>query len=197
MIYLARHGQTRFNAEGRFQGHNDSPLTELGEAQAQAAGALIRDLRRGEADWRIVASPLGRARRTAEIIAETAGIAPITFDERLMEITLGEWDGLTRAEIDSGAGVTGGNALNWWFKAPGGETREAFVGRLQSWLADAMALPGNIVAVSHGGSGRVIRGLHMKLSPEEMFDLDVPQDCVFRLHGDQLDRIETLDAFAP
>ncbi|MGH6997837.1 MAG: phosphoglycerate mutase family protein, partial [Phenylobacterium sp.] len=61
MIYLVRHGQTHFNAEGRMQGHLDSPLTALGRAQASAIGRLLRDLI-GKADgWRLVSSPLGRA----------------------------------------------------------------------------------------------------------------------------------------
>ncbi|MCR5878557.1 histidine phosphatase family protein [Phenylobacterium sp. J367] len=62
MIYLVRHGQTEFNREQRLQGHVDSPLTELGLRQAGAVAALLKDLTAGQPGWRVVSSPLGRAR---------------------------------------------------------------------------------------------------------------------------------------
>jgi broad specificity phosphatase PhoE len=187
MIYLVRHGQTSFNAEGRFQGHNDSPLTQLGEAQARAAGHLLRELLSGESDWRIVASPLGRARRTAEIIAEITGLDEIAFDDRLKEITLGSWDGLTRAEIDARAGTVEGHALKWWFLSPDGEAYDAFEGRLSTWLEETKT-GGRVIAVSHGGAGRMLRGLYAGLTREQTFELDVPQDAIFRLFGGSVHR---------
>ena len=72
MIYLVRHGRTEFNAEGRFQGHCDSPLTPLGVAQAHRYGELLARLIGDPADWTLGSSPLGRAVATAEIIALVA-----------------------------------------------------------------------------------------------------------------------------
>ena len=95
MIYLIRHGQTVHNAEGRFQGGLDSPLTELGRAQARAVGKTLAGLVGPETP--IVSSPLGRARQTAEIVRATVGLtAPIQLDARLAEITVGDLQILDR-----------------------------------------------------------------------------------------------------
>ena len=102
MIYLVRHGQTEFNREGRYQGRVDSPLTELGLAQARAAGARLAALAAEEGgNWIIETSPLGRARRTAEIIAQSMGLPALTVDPRLIEVSYGEIEGLTAAEIEA------------------------------------------------------------------------------------------------
>lgn len=194
MIYLVRHGETVFNAEGRFQGHADSPLTPRGEAQAHEAGRLLRDLRRGEEGWRIVSSPLGRARRTTEIIAQIAGLeAGVSFDPRLKEISLGSWDGLTRTDIEARNGFSGFSAPKgpkWWFLAPDGESYETFSGRISAWLEEAVKEAGTVVVVSHGGAGRLLRGLYLGLDREATFALDTPQNCLFRLWRGQIDRLE-------
>jgi broad specificity phosphatase PhoE len=94
-ILLVRHGETEWNLQRRYQGRSDSPLTERGIAQAHAIGRLLRTLL-DAASARIVASPLGRARRTAEIIREHLPAAPeLLLDDRLRELTIGSWDGLT------------------------------------------------------------------------------------------------------
>src|SRR5580704_4756603 len=121
MIYLIRHGQTEFNAEDRVQGRVDSPLTALGVAQARAIGERLRSLKAeaGEGAWRVEVSPLGRARRSAEIIAKAAGLPPPRIDPRLVEVDYGQLEGLTRSEIDARwpqfAGVAG-----IFGQAPGG-----------------------------------------------------------------------------
>ena len=99
MIYLVRHGETAFNRERRVQGHVDSALTELGVRQAHAVGRLLKDLIRGEPGWRIVSSPLGRARSTAEIVASKLGGLPVELDERLKEMSWGPFDGRLRSEL--------------------------------------------------------------------------------------------------
>ena len=81
----------------------------------------------------IVASPIGRARRTAEIIAECLGrTAPLRLDERLREISLGSWDGLDRREIKARAPemFAGRRTLEWYFRTPDGETYDGFAGRI-------------------------------------------------------------------
>lgn len=92
-IFLVRHGETEWNRVRRYQGWLDSPLTLDGIAQAEAVGRLLSRIPEA-AGSAIVASPLGRARHTAAIIAESLGDAlghprPIRFDERLREISLG------------------------------------------------------------------------------------------------------------
>jgi broad specificity phosphatase PhoE len=91
-LLLVRHGESEWNAEGRWQGHADPPLTRLGETQAEAAVLPFPV----SAIW---SSPLVRARRTAEIIGGVIGIEA-HVDARLQERDAGDWTGLTRAEID-------------------------------------------------------------------------------------------------
>ena len=190
MIYLIRHGQTAFNAAGRFQGAQDSPLTELGQAQAAAMGQRLGEL--VGPDCRIVSSPLGRARQTAQIVREEAGLTTqIAFDPRLAEITLGSWDGMTDEEIEhlypgKRAGLS---RAEWHFHSPDGESYEAFSGRLASWLDEAKAWPGPTIAVSHGGCSRILRGLYGGLPKDVFLKLPVPQETIFRLDSGTIEEI--------
>src|ERR1051326_7883199 len=85
-IFLVRHGETEWNRARRCQGWSDSALTERGIAQAEAIGQRLRALPEA-ASAEIVASPTGRAHRTAEIIAGCLGrTAPLRLDERLREV---------------------------------------------------------------------------------------------------------------
>ena len=94
-ILLARHGETPWNAEGRYQGQEDIALSPVGEAQARALGERLRDVRIDRA----VASPLGRAARTAELALGDARRDLLRIDAGLMEIAHGTWEGLLAAEI--------------------------------------------------------------------------------------------------
>jgi len=191
VIYLVRHGQTEFNLARRFQGALDSPLTALGIEQARAYGRRLRDLLPPDAP--MVSSPLGRALRTAQIIREEAGFtANIALDSRLAEITVGEWDGRTDEEIERAyPGARGGHGnWDWHFHAPGGETYEAFAGRLGSWLEDAAKADQPFVAVSHGGCSRILRGLYASLPKGEFLRLPVPQDAVFLMRGGAVERLD-------
>ena len=117
----------------------------------------------------IVASPLGRARRTAEIIAECLSDPrgqprPIRFDERLREISLGSWDGLDKRDIRRRAPeLFAGEDGRWeyYFRSPDGETYDDFAGRLATFLADVG--PNPVIAVCHGVVTRVLRGLYAGL----------------------------------
>lgn len=92
-VYLVRHGETQWNAERRIQGQSDSPLTAHGERQAWQVGERARTL----GITHIIASDLGRTRRTAEIIAEACGCGVVT-DSRLRELDMGV---LEKRHIDS------------------------------------------------------------------------------------------------
>src|SRR5207342_2798985 len=150
VIYLVRHGQTEFNRERRIQGHVDSPLTELGVRQARAVGGLLADLIRDPAGWRIVSSPLGRARSTAEIVAGTLGGLPVELDDRLKEMSWGPHDGRLRAELEAEHPETFART-GWAFDASAGETYGEVCDRVGSWLAELPPEPQRrIIAVSHG-----------------------------------------------
>lgn len=189
-LYLVRHGQTEFNAAGRYQGRLDSPLTALGRSQARRVGELLATL--VAPGTRLVSSPLGRALATAGIIAQAAGLPAPETDARLMEVSLGSWDGMTDEDIEVAfpGARAGTDRWNWHFASADGETYEQLAARTGEWLAEAVASASPLVAVSHGVTGRVIRGLHAGLPREEALKLDVPQDAVFRLGEHGLERID-------
>ncbi|MGZ3402502.1 MAG: histidine phosphatase family protein [Phenylobacterium sp.] len=191
MIYLVRHGQTEFNRERRIQGHVDSPLTELGVRQAHAVGRLLRDLIREPEVWRIVSSPLGRARSTAEIVAEKLGGLPVELEPRIQEMSWGRHDGRLRAELEAENPETFGKT-GWAFDAPtDGESYEAVSARVGDWLASLPPEPERrIIAVAHGISGRVLRGLYANLPKDLAGQQDVPQDAVFLLQHGGVGRID-------
>jgi probable phosphoglycerate mutase len=185
-IYLVRHGETEWNRIRRYQGWSDSPLTDQGRAQAQAIGRFLCTLPEAQsAD--LVASPIGRARHTAEIIRECLGRSePLRFDDRLRELSFGSWDGLMRADI---AALMPGafdeeRREEWYFATPDGETYEVFAGRVGAWLAEAQMSDQPLIVVTHGVVTRILRGLYAGLPRAAAMRLPVPQDRIFRLaHG--------------
>jgi len=199
MIYLIRHGRTEFNVEGRFQGHCDSPLTPLGLEQAAANGALLKTLIGDPSDWRLEASPLGRAMHTAQIIAGVAGLSAPIPDGRLREVGMGSWDGLTEEDISYAypEAAKGATRYDIFFRSPDGEGFDTLCGRLQSWLDEALADGRPRIAVSHGVAGRVLRGLYAGLDREVMLKLPAPQDAVFRLADGRIVEIAALALSEP
>ena len=188
-ILLVRHGETEWNLARRYQGWSDSPLTARGIAQAEAIGRyLCTDS--DAAGAMIVASPIGRARRTAEIIRGCLGRRePLRFDDRLRELSFGSWDGLTRAEI---AALRPGafddeQRHEWYFAMPDGETYEVFAGRIGAWLAEAGEEP--LIVVTHGVVTRILRGLYAGLPRAVAMRLPVPQDRIFRLADGTIEEI--------
>jgi probable phosphoglycerate mutase len=195
-IFLVRHGETEWNLQRRVQGRFDSPLTERGIAQARAVGRLAAALP-DAGSIRIVASPQGRARRTAEIIAEEFAVVPrLLVDDRLREISVGSWDGLTYREIALRyPGIFDGRGRHeWYFRSPDGDTYEAFAGRVAAWLNEVVEAR-LLVAVTHGIVSRVLRGLYAGLPRETALTLPVPQDKVFRLSAGVIEEI-SLSAYA-
>ena len=180
VIYLVRHGETEWNRSRRYQGWSDSPLTARGAAQAEAIGRLLCKIPEARsAD--LVASPLGRARRTAEIIGACLGRTTLLrFDDRLREISLGSWDGLRHDEIAAiSPGIFEDDYFEWYFRTPDGETYDGFAGRIGAWLAEYDGRPA--IVVTHGVTMRVLRGLYARLPRAAALRLPVPQDRIFRL----------------
>jgi broad specificity phosphatase PhoE len=150
-LYLARHGQSVSNASRRFQGAQDVPLSELGRRQAVA---LATALRRGRLAH-VYASPLERARRTAETVVAELGV-PLTIVGELRELSLGEWEGCTVDEIRA----LPGDPYGQWVRdpvencPPGGEPLPDVQARVLAALAAiAAAHPDgeDVLVVSHGG----------------------------------------------
>jgi len=164
-VLLARHGETDWNRDGRWQGWADPSLNDTGRAQAHALGEQLR----GVPFDAVYSSDLARARETAEIVAAPHGV-PVVTDPGLREIDIGSWSGLTRPEIDerfpSG-------------KRPDGETRDEHAARvLEAVERIARANPGRrILLVTHGGT---MRALHGHVTDEPFHPVD---NCgVLELH---------------
>ncbi len=146
-LLVARHGQSTWNALGRWQGKADPELTALGEQQAQDAALHVGDI---SSVW---ASNLQRAKVTASIIAKAKGLK-VNIDERLSERDAGEWEGMTRLEIEDGwPGFLAGH------KRPDGfEPDESVAQRGLEALTEILANGGDgrILVVSHSGVVRAI-----------------------------------------
>ncbi|GAB3240647.1 histidine phosphatase family protein [Kineosporia babensis] len=156
-VILIRHGRTTWNASARFQGQTDVPLDDVGVGQAQrTADALYQEL--VGTDVRILSSDLSRAAQTARALATKLHVE-VGLDERLREISAGEWEGLTRDEIVKGWG----DDYDAWRRGDvelrlggNGETRNEAAERCASAIVEAEKAmdSGTLVCVGHGGALR-------------------------------------------
>jgi probable phosphoglycerate mutase len=190
VIYLVRHGETEWNLERRMQGRLESRLTALGRRQAAAmAGLLAEHVDADLEPWRLISSPLGRARETAEAIGARLGLA-VELDERLTEIAFGAWEGRLREEVAPQHPELFATR-EWLVSPPGGETFDEVRARVAGFLAELPPEPERrVIAVSHGVAGRLLRGVYAGLGREETLNQDVPQDAVFRLAEGRIHRLD-------
>lgn len=151
LLLLLRHAESEWNAAGRWQGIADPPLSSHGELQADQAAPQLAPMGISA----VVSSDLRRARETAErLSAALAAPRSIGTDPDLREYDLGQWSGLTRAEIEA---AWPGEIAEWrageLVATPGGERRDHFVRRITDAIARvAVAAPGEtVLAVTHGG----------------------------------------------
>jgi glucosyl-3-phosphoglycerate phosphatase len=175
-LVLWRHGQTRWNAEDRFQGQSDIPLDETGTAQAERAARLLAALR-PEA---IFSSDLGRATATAAPLSRITGL-PVTLDKDLRERHGGCWEGLTGPEIRERYPA---EYVTW--TPPDGETAEAVADRVAGALertAGHLAAGSLAVIVSHGAALRLGMSKLMGM-PEEVWSAIGPlSNCSWSVLG--------------
>jgi probable phosphoglycerate mutase len=175
-IVVWRHGQTAWNFDGRFQGQSDIELDATGIEQAGQAAQTLAAL--GPAA--IVSSDLKRARDTADALAKLTGL-PVALDERLRETYLGSWQGKTRAEVEV---AFPGEAAAWLAggleRRGGGEHMTEVADRAVAAVIDAVSLlppRSTLVAVTHGGAGRVLLAQLMGLPPEQWKVLGGLSNC--------------------
>ena len=147
-ILLARHGETDWNRELRFQGHADPPLNEVGREQAAELSTALAQ----EALAAIYSSPLRRALETAEVVAAPHRLAPVKVPA-LREVDVGSWQGLTRAEIENRFPDQYARWLDGGQGWEDGETYEQMAERVVAALLElAAAHDGErVLAVTHGG----------------------------------------------
>jgi broad specificity phosphatase PhoE len=193
LLYYVRHGLTDWNLAGRLQGHRDIPLNQAGRAQAAQCGQILRDLlareARPPAHFDYVSSPLSRARETMEIMRANLGMAPTGYGiaPALTEISFGEWEGLTYAEVmmrDPDI-VAKREADKWQFLPPGGESYRQVVLRVGAWYA---TLARDTVVCAHGGTGRALVALLGIAAPEQAVHQEIDQGVVYVLERKSLTR---------
>jgi len=160
-LVLIRHGPTAWNAEGRIQGRSDRPLSAAGR-RAVAAWRLPADLAGGAiANWRLLSSPLRRARETAVLLWSELDPDAIESAPAFVEMSWGAWEGrrLTELRLDGGAAVAAEEARGLDFRPPGGESPRAVQTRLRPVLADLAQDGRASVAITHKGVIRAIYAL--------------------------------------
>jgi len=191
---MIRHGQTDWNAEGRLQGQKDIPLNALGRSQATRNGERLRSMIGTAEDFSFVASPLSRTRETMERLRTAMGLDPRAYrtDDRLKEVSFGDWEGRTLEEI---ADISPDRLMaraqeKWSFIPPGAaaESYEILCWRIGAWL---QSLERQTVCISHGGVIRSLFRLVGNLSEDDAAAVPTPQDRILRIDTEH-DRMEWL-----
>lgn len=190
-ILLARHGETKWNAEGRYQGQVDVPLSEIGEAQALQLGERLRELRIDRA----IASPLARAARTAQLALGPTRAAELGYDPGFAEIAHGTWEGLLASEI----GAVDPERLRAWRDAPetvqmpGGESLQQVLDR--AWPALQRACVGlapedTLLVVAHDAVNRVLLCKILGLPLARLWSFRQAPTTINLLEGPDVDHLE-------
>ena len=188
-LYFVRHGETDWNAEGRYQGSRDIPLNNRGRGQALANGDLLRDLlrrdNRNATDFTWYVSPLGRTRETMNLVRsrQDEPLPEVIVDPRLIEISFGVHEGRLHHEIGSEMAIAGERDASFWqFRPPEGESYADVTARILDFGA---SLTGQSIIVSHGGILRVLRHLIEAFPHDRVVNWPAPQDSVFHFLGGQ------------
>ncbi len=192
-ILLARHGETPWNAEGRYQGQIDIPLSPVGEGQANALGLRLKDVRIDRA----VASPLARAQLTAKLALGDARADMLQTDADLQEIAHGEWEGLLASEIQD---KDPARLLAWREEPdtvlmPGGESLRQVLDR--SWRGLARAADGlgdddTLLIVAHDAVNRVLLCRILGLPIAKLWSFRQAPTTLNLLEGPSVDQLEVV-----
>lgn len=182
-LYIVRHGETDWNRDRRYQGQRDIALNVVGRAQALRNGEALRALMPGIADVEFIASPLGRARETMEILRGAMGLPTERYaiDERLKELSYGSWEGQLQADLPSldpqGWSTRALDPYRW--RPSGGESYADLMLRTVDWLSGVTR---DTLVAAHGGVMRTLQAHVCGLDPQRVPILEAPQDKVLRLH---------------
>ncbi|MDF4641765.1 phosphoglycerate mutase family protein [Vibrio parahaemolyticus] len=191
-IFVLRHGETEFNADKKLQGHCNSSLTSKGSDQARRVGTTLKQYVENR-PFRVYSSTLGRALQTSQIVCEELNYSyeNLNKEPRLKEFSLGEWEQRTIPSLEQETP----NLLaqnDWYLQAPNCETYESVRERLSSWLSD-VAHDEDIVVVSHGLTGIVLRGLLLGMDYTQVWQQDLPQDAFFIIEDGRINRVNCVD----
>jgi broad specificity phosphatase PhoE len=193
VLYFIRHGETDFNVAQRLQGRSETRLNARGRSQSREIAGVLRGLferdRHQPSDFAHVSSPLLRARETMELMRAELGLEPKAYaiDDRLAEISYGEWEGFTLAEIQArDPGVLQRRERDKWdFLPPGGESYREVAKRVAAWYATVTR---DTVVAAHGGVARALMANFHILQEEEATHADIPHGVVYVFDGGTLAR---------
>lgn len=191
-IFVLRHGETEFNADKKLQGHCNSSLTSKGCDQARRVGTTLKQYVENR-PFRVYSSTFGRALQTSQIVCEELNYSyeNLNKEPRLKEFSLGEWEQRTIPSLEQE--IPNLLAQNdWYLQAPNCETYESVRERLSSWLSD-VAHDEDIVVVSHGLTGIVLRGLLLGMDYTQVWQQDLPQDAFFIIEDGRITRVNCVD----
>jgi len=195
-IFIVRHGETDWNIIERLQGRRDSPLTLRGREQARLVGVALAAELTGAESYMVYASPQGRVQATLELAQAGFASPPARYveDQRLVEITYGDWDGMSRAEIEAAHPGMQAYRLrhHWSFVPPRGESYAMVAARVRPVLDDILAEARRqiVLVFTHGAVGRVLRGHYGRMPWRQVVRLEEPQDAFYRLWRGQIEKIE-------
>jgi probable phosphoglycerate mutase len=177
-LVFIRHGETDWNRELRLQGQRDIPLNALGRRQATRNGRAVAGILAG-GGWSCVSSPLRRTVETALLVLDAArqGERGFKTEPAIQELSYGDWEGLTLAELQAREPETlaARERDKWSYVPPAGESYAMLAKRVAAWLA---TLDGPRLVVSHGGILRVLLHILAGLPSHEAPHLAAPQDRV-------------------
>ncbi|HGF4928452.1 TPA: histidine phosphatase family protein [Vibrio parahaemolyticus] len=191
-IFVLRHGETEFNADKKLQGHCNSSLTSKGSDQARRVGTTLKQYVENR-PFRVYSSTLGRALQTSQIVCEELNYSyeNLNKEPRLKEFSLGEWEQRSIPSLEQE--IPNLLAQNdWYLQAPNCETYESVRERLSSWLSD-VTHDEDIVVVSHGLTGIVLRGLLLGMDYTQVWQQDLPQDAFFIIEDGRITRVNCVD----
>jgi probable phosphoglycerate mutase len=192
-IILARHGETPWNAAGRYQGQIDIALSDIGLAQAAKLGERLQDV----TITRAVSSQLSRAKVTAELALGDARKELLQIDERLQEIAHGKWEGLLAQEIAEQDPIT----FKAWRDAPQtvlmpeGESLQQVLDRAWQGFAEACSGLGDddiLLVVAHDAVNRVLLCKILGLGLDRLWSFRQAPTTINLLEGDSVDNLSVV-----
>jgi len=178
-LYVIRHGETDWNAERRYQGQADIPLNDKGRAQSKRNGATLANQGVDPSVHDFVASPLGRARETMEIVRASLNLKPSDYrlDSDLKELSYGHWQGVLQSELPicdpEGLAARTKDPFHW--RPKGGESYADLVARTQFWLTSVNQ---DSIVAAHGGTIRCLHALLLNVATHQVPTLAIPQDKI-------------------
>ncbi|MBR2762342.1 MAG: histidine phosphatase family protein [Solobacterium sp.] len=188
LIYVIRHGETPANMEGKLSGWTDDPLNENGRRLAVITGRNMKGIVFDEC----FSSPLSRARETAEIVLRESGNEiPVIIDDRIKEIFVGDWEGVSFRDPDHHAFI---EDIKTYFLnpfelngCPNGENARAVCERTQAFLKELMARDDdrNYLVSTHGFAMRAMLNF-LYDHPEDFWQSHMPYNCcvnIIEAHG--------------